>query len=131
VASQFDANLPSKLASCRDQLNQWSNVIHRPIGQTGRSAFHVIGLQSKLRADGVRLLDNRLDQAADWSAAKLSATEVALSRATEVVRRLLVVPKDHPWQGTNIGSQSPFDLDRLIPKLNAAAEKLAELSTAK
>jgi very-short-patch-repair endonuclease len=127
-ASQFDANLPSKLASCRDQLNRWSNAIHKPIGQTGLSAFHVIGLQSKLRGDRVRLLDSRLDEAAGWSAAKLSATEAAVSRAAEIVPRLLVIPKDHPWCGTNIGFQSPFDLDRLIPKLNAAAEKLAELS---
>jgi very-short-patch-repair endonuclease len=129
-ASQFDANLPSKLASCRDQLNRWSNAIHKPIGQTGRSAFHVIGLQSKLRGDRVRLLDSRLDEAAEWPAAKLTAAEAAVSRATEIVTRLLVIPKDHPWCGTNIGFQSPFDLDRLIPKLNAAAEKLAELSIA-
>ena len=129
-ASQFDANLPSKLASCRDPLNRWSNAIHKPIGQTGRSTFHVIGLQSKLRGDRVRLLDSRLDEAAEWSAAKLSAAETAVSRATEIVTRLLVIPKDHPWCGTNIGFQSPFDLDRLIPKLNTAAEKLAELSIA-
>jgi len=128
--SRFDANLPSKLASCRDQLNRWSNVIHKPIGQTGRSAFHVIGLQSKLRGDRVRLLDSRLDQAAEWPAAKLSAAEAAVSRATDAVTRLLVIPKDHPWCGTNVGFQSPFDLDRLIPKLNAAAEKLEELSIA-
>jgi hypothetical protein len=128
--SQFDVNLPSRLASCRDQLNRWSNALHKPIGQTGRSAFHAIGLQSKLRDDRVRLLDTRLDEAAEWSAVKLSAVEAAVSRAAEIVPRLLVFPKDHPWCGTDIGFQSPFDLDRLIPKLNAAAEKLSELSIA-
>src|SRR5262249_29874692 len=84
-ASQFDVNLPSKLASCRDQLNRWLNVIHKPIGQTGRSAFHVIGVQSKLRGNRVRLQDSRLDEAAEWSAGKLSAAEAAVSHATEVV----------------------------------------------
>src|SRR5262249_29886460 len=49
ATSQFDAHLPSKLASCRDKLNSWSKAIHKPIGQTGRSAFDAIGLQSKLR----------------------------------------------------------------------------------
>ena len=129
-ASQFDVNLPSKLASCRDQLNRWVSVIHKPIGQTGRSAFHVIGVQSKLRGERVRLLDKRLDEAAEWSAAKLSAAEAAVNHATEAVTRLFVIPKNHSWCGTHINFQSPFDLTRLIPKLNAAGEKLAELSIA-
>jgi hypothetical protein len=122
--SRFDANLPSKLASCRDKLNRWSSAIHKPIGKTGRSAFHVIGLQSKLRADRVRLLDGQLDEAADWSEVKLSAAEAAVTRAAETVARLQAVPKDHPWWGTDIGPQSPFSLDRLILKLNAAGNKM-------
>src|SRR5262249_3722504 len=65
-----------------------------------------------------------------WCAAKLSAAEAAVSRATEAITRLFVIPKNHPWCGTHINFQSPFDLARLIPKLNAAGEKLAELSIA-
>jgi very-short-patch-repair endonuclease len=130
ATSQFDTNLPSKLASYRDKLNEWSNAIHKPIGQTGRSAFNVIGLQSKLRADRVRLLDTRLDEAANWTAAKLSAAEAAVTRVADIIARLSIIPKSHPWCGTSMGFQSPFDLDRLVPKLNAAADKLATLSTA-
>ncbi len=40
---------------------------------------------------------------------------------------LRVVPKDHPWFGTNIDAQSPFDLERLLPYLNAAIEKIEAL----
>jgi Protein of unknown function (DUF4011)/AAA domain len=128
--SQFDANLSSKLASCRDKLNQWSNAVHKPIGQTGRSAFHVIGVQSKLRADRIPLLDGRFDEAANWSDARLSASETAVTRAAETVARLGTLPKDHSWWGTNIGPQSPFSLDRLIVKLNVAGNKLTALLAA-
>jgi very-short-patch-repair endonuclease len=128
--SKFDPSLPSKVASRRDKLNGWSNAIHKPIGETGRSAFDAIGLQSKLRADGIRLLDNRLDEAANWSAAKLSAAEATVTRVADTVARLSVIPKNHPWCGTSISFQSPFELGRLLPKLNSAADKLSTLSTA-
>jgi hypothetical protein len=126
--SQLDVNLASNLACCRDKLNLWSKAIHSPIGQTGRSAFHVIGQQLKLRADRVRLLDIRLDEVAEWSAAALSSLENALSRASKIMLRHRVTPKDHPWFGTNITSQSPFDLDRVIPKLRTTVDKLETLS---
>ena len=127
--SQFDPNLASKVAVRRDRLNRWSSAIHKPIGQTGRTAFDVIGQQVKLRAQGVRLLDSRLDDATDWSATKLSSIDIVVDRAAAIVSQLHVVPKDHPWFGTNIDAQSPFDLARLIPTLNAAIEKLAALAT--
>jgi very-short-patch-repair endonuclease len=128
-ASQIDANLASNLTCCRDKLNRWSRTIHNPIAQTGRSAFHVIGQQVKLRAARVRLLDIRLDQVADWSTAKLSSVEAAVTRASDTVLRHRVVPKEHPWFGTKIVAQSPFDLDRLVPKLRATLDQLEELST--
>jgi hypothetical protein len=126
--SQLDTNLAVNLACCRDKLNRWSKTIHNPIGQTGRSAFHVIGQQLKLRTDRVRLLDIRLDEAAEWSATKLSAVETAVTRASDIVLRHRVIPKDHPWFATNIASQSPFDLDRLVPKLRTAIDTLDTLS---
>ena len=126
--AQFDPVVASKLANRRDKLNQWARALHKPIGQTGRTAFNVIGSQVKLRADRTRLLDSRLDDAGDWSAEKLSSIEIAVDRAAEVVSRSGVVPKNHPWFGTNITSQNPFDLDRLIPALNSTLEKVAALA---
>ena len=123
MTSQVDSNLPSRLAARRDKLNQWSSTLHKPIGESGRTGFDVIGRQVKLRSEGVRLLENRLDEAANWNAAKLSSLDVAVDRAAASVSSLGVIPKDHPWFGTNIGAQSPFDLERLVRHLNAAIEK--------
>ena len=72
----------------------------------------------------MRLLDRRLDAAADWSASKMSTVEIVVDRAAACISDLRVVPKDHPWFGTNIDAQSPFDLDRLAPILDAAIAKL-------
>jgi hypothetical protein len=128
-ASQIDNNLPTNLASRRDKLNGWSNAIHKPIGQTGRSAFDVMGLQIKPRSDGARLLESRLDDAANWTATMLASAEVAVDRAVEGVSQLPSIPKDHPWFGTNIDAQSPFDLDRLNTTLNTTLAKVKDLAS--
>jgi very-short-patch-repair endonuclease len=125
--SQIDSNLPSLLAARRDKLNQWSIALHKPIGESGRTGFDVIGRQVKLRSEGVRLLEDRLDEAANWTATKLSSLEVAVDHAAAGVSNLRVVPKDHPWFGTNIDAQSPFDLERLLRYLNAAIERIEVL----
>jgi very-short-patch-repair endonuclease len=125
---QFDVALQNKLASHRDKLNAWSSATHKPIGQTGRSAFDVMGLQSKLRAEKVRLLDAQINDAAEWSASKLSSLEKSLDRVPEIITKLVETPVRHPWFGTNIQAQSPFDADRLGSKLTLAVEKLRALA---
>ena len=127
--SRVDPAPATKLAHRRDQLNGWSDAIHQPIGNSGRTPFNVIGSQVKLRADGTRLLENRLESAADWSAEKLTSIEVAIDRAAEAVLRLTGAPKSHPWFGTDIAPQSPFDLDRLVPTLSSTFTKLVDLAT--
>jgi very-short-patch-repair endonuclease len=124
----FGAEIGEQLASCRDKLNDWSTTVHHPIGQTGRTPFQVMGRQLQLRADKVRLLPDRLDCAADWTAEALVVAEVALERAVAAVVKLGCTPSQHPWYGTGIELQSPFDLERLTNALNEAIEKITALS---
>ena len=121
---QPDADIAAKLATRRDELNRWANALHKPIGQSGLTGFEVIGRQVKLRAEGVRLLEGQLDDAANWAKTKRSSLEVAVDRAAAAILSLRATPKDHVWFGTNIEAQSPFDLDRLAPILSAAIEKI-------
>jgi hypothetical protein len=127
--SQPDASIAAKLAARRDKLNHWSNTLHKPIGQSERTAFEVIGRQVKLRAEGARLLEKRLNDAAEWTGRKLSSLEIAIDRAAACVSSLGVAPKDHLWFGTNISAQSPFDLERLVSLLNAAIDKIEKLES--
>jgi very-short-patch-repair endonuclease len=125
---KFDETVPFKLAACRDQLNQWSRAMHEPIGDSGRTPFEVIGRQVKLRADATRLLDVRLHEAATWTAAKIATVEEVTTRAANILSQLQLIPQNHPWFGTNIDAQSPFDLDRLNPKLNATIAMVTRLA---
>src|SRR5262249_20651523 len=45
AGSRFGQEIGERLASCRDKLNGWSETVHRPIGQTGRTPFEVMGRQ--------------------------------------------------------------------------------------
>ena len=126
-ASRFDASLPSKLAATRDKLNRYSEAIHKPIGQSGRSAFDVMGTQLKLRGDRVRLLDERLDVAADWNTEKLSTVERALDRASATILKIDRQPNRHPWFATNIEPLSPFDQERIASDLRGLVDRLNAL----
>ena len=59
----------------------------------------------------------------------LASAEVAVDRAVEGVSQLPSMPKDHPWFGTNIDAQSPFDLDRLNATLNTTLAKVKDLAS--
>ena len=59
----------------------------------------------------------------------LASAEVAVDRAVEGVSQLPSIPKDHPWFGTNIDAQSPFDLDRLNATLNTTLAKVKDLAS--
>jgi AAA domain len=126
-AARFDAGISSRLGPCRDQLNVWAQLMHRPIGQTRRSPFHVIGSQLNLRANNIPLLNQRLDSAADWTADKLASADKAAKDASGAIAKLGVVPNKHPWFGTNIALQSPFDIERLTLKLRVALDNVSLL----
>jgi very-short-patch-repair endonuclease len=126
--AQFGADIGDRLASHRDKLNDWSRIVHRPIGQTGRTAFAVMGRQLQLRADKVRLLPDQLEHVADWQAETLAAAEAALDRAVTGVVKLSGAPLYHAWYGTKLGPPSPFELERLTTALDKSIEQIGALS---
>jgi very-short-patch-repair endonuclease len=126
--SRFGQEIVERLASCRDKLNGWSKTVHRPIGQTGRTPFEVMGRQLQLRADNVRLLPHQIEDVADWRAETLVGAEAALDRAITAIIKLGGVPSQHAWHGTKLGFQSPFDLERVANALDEAIETIGALS---
>jgi hypothetical protein len=128
-ASRLGAEIGERLASCRDKLNDWSKIVHHPIGLTKRTPFDVMGRQLQLRADKVRLLPDRLEFVAGWPADALQTAETALDRAVIAVVRLGGAPSQHAWYGTKLDVLSPFDLDRLTNLLDEAIEKIGALSS--
>ena len=123
-----DGQIPIRLAACRDSLNAWSQSLHRSIGNTGRTPFHVMGRHLQLRTDDVRLPADRLQNVSDWSENQLVAAEGAVDRAAVELTKFSTPPADLPWYGTRIGSQSPFDIERLASLLAAGIAALEALS---
>ncbi len=128
AATTSGASVGPRLTSCRDKLNAWSQTIHRPIGQSGRTAFHIMGRQLQLRADGVRLPTERLDHLAEWPAERLNEVESAVDLGAAVVTKLGVTPCQHAFYGTKLQVQDPFEIQRLIDTLDEAIQVLTTLS---
>jgi hypothetical protein len=87
-----------------------------------------MGTQLQLRDKKVRLLDERLDAAAEWPAEKIASAEQATNRANTAISKLHVRPNEHSWYGTELGVQNPFDIDRLTERLTKAINELDALS---
>src|SRR5262249_2068548 len=127
-SSRFDSSVASRLSACRDKLNEWSGILHQPISQSGRTPFHVIGAQLKLRGEKARLLEERIDAIAEWSGEKIALAEQATDRASAAIAQLQIPPTEHPWYDTWLDVQSPFDRDRLAERLTRATKNLNSLS---
>jgi very-short-patch-repair endonuclease len=121
------ADVGPRLTSCRDKLNAWSKTIHRPIGQSGRTAFDIMGRQLQLRADGVRLPTERLDHITEWPAEKLNDVESAVDLGAAAVTKLGAAPCQHPFYGTTLQVQDPFEKERLIGSLDEAIQVVTAL----
>jgi very-short-patch-repair endonuclease len=115
------------LRVARDRLNDWSAALHRQIRSTGRTPYQVMGTILKLRADNVRVLSERIDDAADWDAAKLDEIDEAVQRAATGVERLGAVPVQHPWFGTEGGRLNPLVAERLKADLEESRKHLREI----
>jgi very-short-patch-repair endonuclease len=123
-SQRADTEAADNLASYRDQLNEWSDALHRPIGQSGCTPYQVIGTQVRLRADNTKLLPIELEEVAGWSKEEIDSALASLDRASDALVKLGGRPFEHPWFGTGITIQSPFDNVRLKSALDEAIEQL-------
>lgn len=81
----------------------------------------------KLHADGIRVLPERLDQAAEWDAAGLDEVDQAVERAVTTLNNLGTVPIQHPWFGT-LGDRSTLFIEqRLKDNLEESCKQLKEV----
>ena len=123
------SNGAGELRLTRDQLNAWSKILHRQIRSTGRTPYQVMGSILKLREDGVRVLSERLDQAADWDAGRLNEVDLAVERAVIALNKLGTVPVQHPWFGTSGDRMNPLVGERLKANLEESRKQITDIFT--
>jgi hypothetical protein len=127
-AVALDPGLAESLRSARDRLNGWSETLHRHIGRSGRTPYHVMGQVLELHAANVKPLNERLDAPGEWDAEQLRVAEYSVDRAAVAITKLGVAPVSHPWRGARGEVLTPFDADRLREAVSAAAEHVSALS---
>jgi hypothetical protein len=116
-----NGGITESLSGARDRLNRWTEILHRPIGASGRTPYQVMGQVLRLRADGTQVLADPILDAGEWDANRLRAVEDAVDRAAAATKKLGGAVGAHPWKGATAEPLSPFDVERLRTALDAAA----------
>lgn len=127
-AVALDTGIAESLRSARDRLNSWSEKLHRHIGRSGRTPYHVMGQVLELHAANVKPLSERFDAPGEWDAEHLGVAEYSVDRAAAATIKLGVTPISHAWRGARGEVLTPFDADRLREAVAAAAEHVSALS---
>jgi very-short-patch-repair endonuclease/KaiC/GvpD/RAD55 family RecA-like ATPase len=122
-----ESKTASELRSARNRLNEWSFALHKEIRQSGRTPYQVMGTVAKRRLQQTRVLDERLDVAADWDRSRLDEAERAVERASVAVQKLGIAPILHAWYGAAGRPLTPIDMARLDKILGDARERLHRL----
>ncbi|WP_199538696.1 MULTISPECIES: DUF3320 domain-containing protein [unclassified Duganella] len=117
---------PTELTAARDKLNQFTEALHRPIGNTGATPFSVLSVQTRYIGSGA--------PAPSIDSAGLSTmTEDEERHLLDTVRQygdLLkkeTASEKHPFEGTRNLDLQPVDLKRLETLLLEACEALSAL----
>lgn len=120
---------PADLTAVRDRLNQFTEALHLPIGNTGATPFSVLGVQTRYIGLGV--------PAPDIESAGLSTmTEDSERRLLDTIRqygdslRKETSSEKHPFEGTRNLELQPVDLKRLETVLSEARDALSALALA-
>lgn len=113
-----DNNDVIELTKLRDRLNQIAGVLHRPIGQSGITAFKALSTLINLSENGFAPSDIKIANIERWSA---QDRQTALSAATELANLVEAGGplKQHPFFGVNVADMLPTDVQRLKLKLEA------------
>jgi very-short-patch-repair endonuclease len=127
-AVPLDTGIADSLRSARDRLNGWSETLHREIGRSGRTPYHLMGQVLQLSAEDVKPLSEGLAGPGEWDAEQLRVAEYSVDRAAAATQKLGVAPVAHPWRGATGKILTPFDVDRLREAVSAADEHIAALS---
>jgi len=120
---------PTALTQSRDRLNDLAAALHRPIGNTGETAYSVLGRQSLFIGNGCP--PPRLE--AECLASLSREAEANLLAVIEDYGAILGAGEQgasHPFEGSRNLDLQPVDLARLASVLSRARDRIGALATA-
>jgi very-short-patch-repair endonuclease len=123
---QEAGTLIARLEEARDRLNGHAERMHALHGSSGLTPFQAVGQLVRLRLDGQQPNDIRLEDPVSWSRDGFIERRDVLAELVERVEAI-GVPAEHPWRGVGRESLLPTDVDRLVTRVRATLERLADL----
>lgn len=89
--------------------------------------YQTIGQLTRLRRDGRRPVDLRLDRPETWSPDDRARREQLLGELAERITDI-GCPAEHPWRGVGLTAVLPTDVERLVGRIAALKQGLEVLS---
>lgn len=123
-------HVPSALADrvleARDKLNAHATRMHVGYGRSGLTPYQVLGQLTRLRQQGQRPVDIRLDGATDWTSDGVRTRRRLLEEVSQRIDEI-GLPISHPWRGVGIDAVLPTTVERLVPRIQSLALRIREL----
>lgn len=120
---------PTDLRETRDRLNNFSEALHRPIGETGKSPFEALARQVYFKGKGIEPPQLRNDRLPQLNAEEELELRQSLTSIGELTPKLGTI-QNHPFKGITNFDLQPVDLERFEKRLGQSIEALETLQEA-
>lgn len=124
--ADFPSNVVTRLQAARDGLNGHVTRMHTALEPSVLSPFDVVGQMVRLRREGQRPVDLQLEGATTWTPDDVrdrARLVHELSQRIDDIGR----PAAHPWYGIGLDMVLPTYVERLTPRLQDLADRMARL----
>jgi very-short-patch-repair endonuclease len=118
--------LNARLLEMRNRLNGHAERMHRPHGAAGKTPYEIVGHLTRLKQDGHAPNDIKLIAPEAWSADELKDRFEILRELVEHIDDT-GLPVKHVWRGIGVDVMLPPDVDRLVARIRALADRLDEV----
>lgn len=116
---------PEHLTEVRDQLNGIAEELHKPIGETGETAFNMLARQARYLGQGVTPPKLSCDAIGTMSRTKEDDLVSAIHLFSELIEELGPAEK-HPFYGIKNLALEPVDLERFNQRIETAQAAVTE-----
>lgn len=107
----------------RDELNRYTDELHREIGDSGKTPFEVFAYIGRRQQEGELIEPASLPGVLMWSHEDLHRKEQLIEDTAAFLQKM-GSPSEHPWRGVGLDSILPMDLERLAAQLPSLADEL-------
>jgi very-short-patch-repair endonuclease len=124
---EFPTTLNTRLHAVREYLNNHATRLHKKHDASGLSPYQVIGQLTRLIQENIHPVDIKFTNPESWSKDDREMREKLI---VELAARLMEIgtPENHPWNGIELNSIFPMELERLMKRIGTLTKQLVEIA---